>query len=872
MAPPARSMVAPPPPMVAPVAPPPMVSRVASHPLPVTRTQVAPLPPPAQVAPIAPPRKPNPILDGPSNTSPTKGNFVPLWKRNTVSPRVVAAANSTPPPIPSPSRGRPLPTPGAPKSQSAFTAPPPPPPVESSEESSDDEGFLRYANAKRSQSQIQPQSQTMERVYSAPAVPSSGPRPPPSMSNTRSAPGVKSNTLRFAAMSLDNDAKGEWPVDLPRLPRAPGSNIDLDEPPPRPAEEYLRRSPSPAFGTRGRQESPTRTSQDYSRPPQQYAHPQPQYSQPQPQSQPPSRPQSQHYPRSQPEYSQPPSSPQSQHYTRAQAEPPARPQSEHYARAREESPTRPQSQHYTHTREESPTRPQAAVSALRTFSSRASIETPVSALFTVPGGTAVKAAITALFALSARATIETSVAALFTSSGRVLPTTAVHTISTTVETAISALFASSAQYSQPQPQPQQSPSRPQSQHYSHAQPPSQHYTQPRTPSPKSTAPAININIESPAPLGGRDRVGHGDLERMERESEGSTSPGIPEIRLPDEVPKINLPDEVPRIILPDEVQVQVPKINLPDDDEPRQVPMINLPDDDDDDGIPSINVTPAEPKPKPAPQPQPIVYEVPGMGVSQGIPSQPSTSYPKPPHQHPQRHPSSLTCSTCHLPIIGRLVSAMSLKFHPSCFRCTSCHTLLEHISSYESPTTHLPYCGLCYHEEHAPKCWHCQTPIYEERFISLDDGELGRRCYHEQHFFCAECGDPFLSPSSASRLNRGVWERGRGGAGAGNGEMAFEGDGTFRYTEDDEVGFTVYKGYPYCEPCHVRLRLPKCKRCKKPLRQDTDAVEALGGKWCWGCFRCAGCDEPFEEPAFYERDKKAWCERCFSVILRNEV
>ncbi|CAG8758561.1 9048_t:CDS:2, partial [Acaulospora colombiana] len=23
----------------------------------------------------------------------------------------------------------------------------------------------------------------------------------------------------------------------------------------------------------------------------------------------------------------------------------------------------------------------------------------------------------------------------------------------------------------------------------------------------------------------------------------------------------------------------------------------------------------------------------------------------------------------------------------------------------------------------------------------------LGKRTYHEQHFFCAECGDPFLAP-----------------------------------------------------------------------------------------------------------------------------
>ena len=64
-------------------------------------------------------------------------------------------------------------------------------------------------------------------------------------------------------------------------------------------------------------------------------------------------------------------------------------------------------------------------------------------------------------------------------------------------------------------------------------------------------------------------------------------------------------------------------------------------------------------------------------------------------------------------------------------------------------------------------------------------------------------------------------------------GEVELIGDGEFE-------GFTVYKGHPYCETCHVRLRLPKCKRCKRSIRDHDEVVEALGGKWCWGCFVCA--------------------------------
>lgn len=81
---------------------------------------------------------------------------------------------------------------------------------------------------------------------------------------------------------------------------------------------------------------------------------------------------------------------------------------------------------------------------------------------------------------------------------------------------------------------------------------------------------------------------------------------------------------------------------------------------------------------------------------------------------------------------------------------------------------------------------------------------------YHEQHFFCAECGDPFLDPKKDPN------------------------------EESDDVGFTVYKGHPYCEACHVRLRMPKCKKCNKSIREGMPAVEALGGKWCWSCFVCA--------------------------------
>ncbi|TFK49071.1 hypothetical protein OE88DRAFT_1633867, partial [Heliocybe sulcata] len=196
------------------------------------------------------------------------------------------------------------------------------------------------------------------------------------------------------------------------------------------------------------------------------------------------------------------------------------------------------------------------------------------------------------------------------------------------------------------------------------------------------------------------------------------------------------------------------------------------------------------------------------------------------------------TCPACLKHILGRTVTALGARWHPVCFRCAGCSERLEHVSAAEGDGR--VWCSLCWSEQFAPRCYHCQTPITEERFITLDDPALGKRVYHEQHFFCAECGDPFLDPSLSA--------------------------------PDVGVGFIVHKGHPYCEECHVRLRMPKCRRCGRAIRDGAQAVEALGGKWCWECFVCASCERPFEDPSYFVRDKKPFCEQCFSIMVRNEV
>jgi len=186
----------------------------------------------------------------------------------------------------------------------------------------------------------------------------------------------------------------------------------------------------------------------------------------------------------------------------------------------------------------------------------------------------------------------------------------------------------------------------------------------------------------------------------------------------------------------------------------------------------------------------------------------------------------AIVCSGCGQPIIGRIVNAMRQRWHPQCFKCDACRDLLEHVSSYEYEGR--AYCHLDYHDvsgsmsdcadvqRFAYRCHHCQTPIVDPRFVTLEDEVLGQRYYHELHFFCSECGDPFLDPSKSSAPGT---------------------EGT-RGDDDETNAFVIHKGHPYCERCHLRLHKPKCKTCSKPIPDV--AVNAMGARWHKECFICA--------------------------------
>ncbi|CAG8802356.1 15065_t:CDS:2, partial [Racocetra persica] len=149
---------------------------------------------------------------------------------------------------------------------------------------------------------------------------------------------------------------------------------------------------------------------------------------------------------------------------------------------------------------------------------------------------------------------------------------------------------------------------------------------------------------------------------------------------------------------------------------------------------------------------------------------------------------SSLDCAGCGKAIIGKVLNAMGKRWHPEHFNCKHCGITLEYVAFFEKDG--YPYCHLDYHELFSPKCGHCGNTI-EGPFINA----LGKS-WHQGHFFCRECGNPFESG-----------------------------------------GFMVHDGFPYCEKDWIKKFAPKCKGCQEPIRGEF--TNALDGMWHRECFVC---------------------------------
>ena len=180
-------------------------------------------------------------------------------------------------------------------------------------------------------------------------------------------------------------------------------------------------------------------------------------------------------------------------------------------------------------------------------------------------------------------------------------------------------------------------------------------------------------------------------------------------------------------------------------------------------------------------------------------------------------------------------------------------------------------------------RCYTCKTPIVDERFFTINDPSLGTpRYYHELHFFCSECGDPFLDPHRSSSAGTEKLRHGR--------------QASVTNANDDVEAMTaninLWRGHPYCDGCHVRLHAPKCKGCHKPIAGEM--LEALGGKWHAECLRCEvrpltpsclpaaltrdvpplskTCEGPFEGLRIFEHEGMGLCETCFSCLLKADL
>ncbi|KAK5948554.1 hypothetical protein OHC33_010450 [Knufia fluminis] len=340
----------------------------------------------------------------------------------------------------------------------------------------------------------------------------------------------------------------------------------------------------------------------------------------------------------------------------------------------------------------------------------------------------------------------------------------------------------------------------------------------------NTVPSINISGDEPA-------------------RPSNSSRPLPQINLPEDsgpnppVPTINIEPDVPQQSRP------LPQINLPEAPQPTP-------------SIPAINIEPEPPKSRPLP-----TINVPN-GKSRPLPSHTQSSPSKLPQSRPtksemssrvpwlSRNPtsastSSVTCTACSLPISGRIVTAsgassktQKARFHPECFSCHHCSTGLECVSFYPEPEiarlerlqTAMPhldpedpqiteiaksnedlhfFCHLDYHELFSPRCHNCKTPIEGAVILALG------RHYHADHFFCAECGDPFTSESP----------------------------------------FVEHNNYPYCVSCHTKRTSSRCRACKAPILNEM-TIEALGGKWHDSCFVCCECGGDFgEEGRFFVRE-----------------
>lgn len=341
---------------------------------------------------------------------------------------------------------------------------------------------------------------------------------------------------------------------------------------------------------------------------------------------------------------------------------------------------------------------------------------------------------------------------------------------------------------------------------------------------------------------------------------------LPTINLPSDNPRGNeRPRDLPTINVPSICVASAPNDRARGNERPRDLPTINVPSisvaapEGRPRDLPTINVPTIAVDEAPSGPNIPVIV-TPDDKPTSDYRSRSSRPLPTPaarnqarPLPQPRGHWSpahgaaprtTTTCHECRLPIEGRFVSLAGgpERFHPYCFSCYSCGTNLQAMEISPEPD-HVReerigrirrraageildeqrgmtmaedgderlrfFCHLDWHEQYAPRCKHCTTPIMGEHIVALGEH------WHYGHFFCAECGDPF--------------EHG------------------MTHIEKD--------GYAWCVNCQTKRterRAPKCRKCN--IAVIGQYIQALGGEWHEHCFRCAECEGGFDDGQIFTK------------------
>jgi hypothetical protein len=153
------------------------------------------------------------------------------------------------------------------------------------------------------------------------------------------------------------------------------------------------------------------------------------------------------------------------------------------------------------------------------------------------------------------------------------------------------------------------------------------------------------------------------------------------------------------------------------------------------------------------------------------------------------------------------------VNWHPKCFVCTFCKKDFPkgEFVEYEE----MPYCPSCVPKS-SELCSGCSKQL------SGKVCNIASLYWHEGCFKCTSCKKAFGK------------------------------------------SYSVYNGYPYCEPCHIQLSADRCVACNQPMVGE--AVKIAGKEWHRACVKCNTCSKALgnvKEGEIYVKFSKVYCKAC---------